>query len=130
MRRFDLFLLTSAHFFVDSYATLLTPLLPLINERLGLNLAYAGLLGTIVSLCNLMQPLLGMWADRMARRYLVVAGLFDEANAGGTTVIFATHDRTILSARPRRTVAIVDGSMLEIDTRSVAPREMPVALVA
>lgn len=75
MLKAPLFLVTLAHFLVDSYATLLAPILPLINQRLGLNLAYAGLLGTIVSLCNLSQPLLGLWADRMARRYLVVAGL-------------------------------------------------------
>ncbi|MBI2897924.1 MAG: ATP-binding cassette domain-containing protein [Deltaproteobacteria bacterium] len=59
-----------------------------------------------------------------------VARLFDEANAGGTTVIFATHDRTILSARPRRTVAIIDGATLEVDPPSASGREMPVALVA
>jgi FSR family fosmidomycin resistance protein-like MFS transporter len=96
MRRLDLFLLTSAHFFVDSYATLLAPLLPLINERLGLNLAYAGLLGTIVSLCNLMQPLLGMWADRMARRYLVVGGLLLSALFGPLLGIAPTYTVLVL----------------------------------
>jgi FSR family fosmidomycin resistance protein-like MFS transporter len=76
MRRSSLFLLSLGHFLVDSYASLLAPLMPLISDRLGLNLAHAGLLGTIVSLTNLSQPLLGLWADRMARRYLVVGGLF------------------------------------------------------
>ena len=75
MQKAPLFLVTLAHFLVDSYATLLAPILPLINERLGLNLAYAGMLGTVVSLCNLSQPLLGLWADRMGRRHLVTAGL-------------------------------------------------------
>ena len=74
MQKSRLFLATLSHFCVDSYATLLAPLLPLVNERLGLSLALAGLLGTITSLCNLSQPLMGLWADRMSRRYLVVAG--------------------------------------------------------
>lgn len=74
MQKFRLFLTALCHFCVDSYATLLAPILPLVNERMGLSLAYSGLLGTIVSLCNLSQPLMGLWADRMSRRYLVVAG--------------------------------------------------------
>ena len=74
MQKLHLFLTALCHFCVDSYATLLAPILPLINERLGLSLAYAGLLGTIVSLCNLSQPLMGLWADRMSRRYLVLLG--------------------------------------------------------
>ena len=65
---------TLSHFCVDSYAALLAPLLPLVNERLGLSLAYAGFLGTITSLCSLSQPLMGLWADRMTRRYLIVSG--------------------------------------------------------
>lgn len=75
MQTLPLLLVTLAHFMVDTYATMLSPILPLINERLGLNLAFAGLLGTIVSLCNLSQPLMGLWADRMRRRHLVIWGL-------------------------------------------------------
>ena len=74
MQKLRLFLTALCHFCVDSYATLLAPILPLVNERMGLSLAYAGLLGTIVSLCNLSQPLMGLWADRMSRRYLVLVG--------------------------------------------------------
>ncbi|NKB69538.1 MAG: MFS transporter [Candidatus Latescibacteria bacterium] len=75
MHKSRLFLLTLGHFCVDSYATLLAPVLPLVNQRLGLSLTYAGLLGTIGSLVNVSQPLLGIWADMMKRRYLVLAGL-------------------------------------------------------
>jgi MFS transporter, FSR family, fosmidomycin resistance protein len=75
MRKLKLLILTLAHFSVDSYATMLAPILPLVIERQGLSLATAGLLGTIVSVCNLSQPLLGMWADHMRRRWLVVAGV-------------------------------------------------------
>ncbi|MBT3345198.1 MAG: MFS transporter [Gemmatimonadetes bacterium] len=75
MRRLQLLLVSLAHFCVDSYATMLAPVLPLVIERLGLSLASAGILGTIVSVCNLSQPLLGIWADRMRRRWLVIGGL-------------------------------------------------------
>lgn len=75
MKKLHLFLLTVAHFCVDSYATMLAPILPLVIERLGLSLASAGILGTIVSICNLSQPLLGMWADHMRKRWLVIAGV-------------------------------------------------------
>jgi len=54
-----------------------------------------------------------------------IAGLFDEANAAGTTVIFATHDRALLSARPRRTIALVEGEAVEIEPPEV-PLEAPV----
>lgn len=75
MQRPKLLLLTVAHFCVDSYATMLAPLLPLVMVRLGLGIAGAGVLGTIVSVCNISQPLLGMWADRMRRRWLIIGGL-------------------------------------------------------
>ena len=75
MQKFRLFLLSLSHFIVDTYATLLPPILPLVREQLSLSLTQAGFLGTIVSSSSLSQPLMGLWADRMARRYLIVAGL-------------------------------------------------------
>ena len=75
MQKLRLLLLTLSHFCVDSYATLLAPLLPLLRANLELSLAQTGFLGTIVSICNISQPLMGIWADRMARRWLVVGGL-------------------------------------------------------
>ena len=75
VKKASLFLITVAHFCVDSYATMLAPLLPLVMDRLEMNYTSAGLLGAIVSMANLTQPLLGLWADRMARRYLMIAGL-------------------------------------------------------
>ncbi|MEE2658634.1 MAG: MFS transporter [Candidatus Latescibacterota bacterium] len=75
MRKLPFFVVTVAHFFVDSYATMLTPTLPIFVDRLELSHASAGLLGMIVSVCNVSQPLLGVWADGMRRRWLVLAGL-------------------------------------------------------
>ncbi len=54
---------------------MLAPVLPLIVDRLGIGLASAAFFGTAFSLANLTQPLLGLWADRQARRWLVPAGL-------------------------------------------------------
>ena len=48
MQKIRLFLITLSHFCVDSYATLLQPLLPLLKANLGLSLAQTGFLGTIV----------------------------------------------------------------------------------
>jgi len=76
MQRLNLLVLTLAHFCVDSYATMLIPALPFLSERLGFGLAFSGVLAAIPSVCSVSQPLLGLWADRMARRYLVLAGLF------------------------------------------------------
>ena len=44
---------------------------------------------------------------------LDILGLFEEINEGGTTVIFATHDRTLLEVSPRRLVVIDDGRCIE-----------------
>jgi cell division transport system ATP-binding protein len=39
--------------------------------------------------------------------------LFEEINEAGTTVIFATHDHSLLSASPHRLVVIDDGRLIE-----------------
>jgi cell division transport system ATP-binding protein len=38
-----------------------------------------------------------------------VLGLFEDIHAAGTTVVFATHDRSLLDVRPRRVVVLDDG---------------------
>jgi len=75
MQKLRLLLVSLSHFCVDSYASLLQPVLPLLKANLGLSLAQTGFLGSIVSICNISQPLMGLWADRMGRRYLVIVGL-------------------------------------------------------
>ena len=42
-----------------------------------------------------------------------ILGLFEEINAAGTTVIFATHDRSLLEASPHRLVVLDDGRAIE-----------------
>lgn len=67
-------LLGLAHLSVDSYATLLSPLLPLLVARMELSLLAAGALGSVVSLVNMTQPIMGLVVDRMQRRILVPLG--------------------------------------------------------
>jgi len=43
-----------------------------------------------------------------------VLGLFEEIHESGTTVLFATHDRTLLEVRPRRVVVLDDGKMIDV----------------
>jgi cell division transport system ATP-binding protein len=43
-----------------------------------------------------------------------VLGLFEEINENGTTVLFATHDRTLLEVRPRRVVILDEGKAIDV----------------
>jgi cell division transport system ATP-binding protein len=43
-----------------------------------------------------------------------VLGLFEEIHESGTTVVFATHDRTLLEVRPRRIVVLDGGKAIDV----------------
>ena len=43
-----------------------------------------------------------------------ILGLFEEINENGTTVLFATHDRTLLEVRPRRVVVLDEGKAIDV----------------
>jgi cell division transport system ATP-binding protein len=43
-----------------------------------------------------------------------ILGLFEEVHGAGTTVLFATHDRTLLEVRPRRVVVLGEGRALDV----------------
>jgi len=43
-----------------------------------------------------------------------ILGLFEDIHESGTTVIFATHDRTLLDVRPRRVVVLDDGKAMDV----------------
>jgi cell division transport system ATP-binding protein len=45
---------------------------------------------------------------------LDVLGLLEEINESGTTVLFATHDRTLLEVRPRRVVILDEGKAVDV----------------
>jgi len=44
---------------------------------------------------------------------LDILGLFEEIHEAGTTVLFATHDRTLLETSPHRLIVIDDGRCIE-----------------
>jgi cell division transport system ATP-binding protein len=43
-----------------------------------------------------------------------ILGLFEDINEGGVTVLFATHDRSLLDVRPRRVVVLDDGRAVDV----------------
>ncbi len=68
-------LISFCHMIHDIYTSFLSPLLPLLIEKLSINLTQAGLLGTIVQLPSLLNPLIGRWADKGDRaRLFIVLG--------------------------------------------------------
>ncbi len=69
----NLWFATSGHFINDYYNGFLSPLLPIIVEKLQLSLLSAGTLMSIFAISNsLLQPLAGLIADRMRRYYFVL----------------------------------------------------------
>jgi len=69
--------LITAHVANDIYPHLYPGLLPIIlMPQLGFSIAAAGLISTVIALTTqLMQPVLGLWADRLGGRAFVVGGL-------------------------------------------------------
>jgi cell division transport system ATP-binding protein len=43
-----------------------------------------------------------------------ILGLFEEVHESGTTVLFATHDRSLLELRPRRIVILDEGKAVDV----------------
>ena len=66
---------TLGHFINDSFASLLTPLLPQIREQYGIDIGQTALLVAIMSLVgSVFQPVWGMVGDRVDRRFLAAIG--------------------------------------------------------
>jgi len=60
------------HFFHDVYSAFLAPILPLLIEKLGISLSMAGLLDVIRKIPTLLNPLVGLMADKMSVKYFVI----------------------------------------------------------
>ena len=60
------------HFIHDVYSSFLSPLLPLLIDKLSLSLTQAGFLSTIMQLPALLNPYIGVLADRISVRYFVI----------------------------------------------------------
>ncbi len=68
---------TFSHFLNDAYPNLYPALLPVLMVTMHFSVALAGLLSSIAALTTqLLQPLMGLWADRIGTRFFVAGGLF------------------------------------------------------
>ncbi len=65
-------LICSGHFVHDVYSAFISPLLPLLIDKLGLTLLMAGSLPVFMQAPSLLGPLIGYLADRFSVRYLVI----------------------------------------------------------
>jgi len=64
--------LSIGHFIHDVYSSFLAPLLPLLIEKLSMSLTQAGFLSTIMQIPALLNPYIGVMADRISARYFVI----------------------------------------------------------
>lgn len=60
------------HFIHDVYTSFLAPLLPLLIEKLSMTLTQAGLLSTAMQLPALINPWIGILADRISVRWFLI----------------------------------------------------------
>jgi cell division transport system ATP-binding protein len=51
-----------------------------------------------------------------------ILGLFEDINETGVTVLFATHDRSLLDIRPRRVIVLDEGQTVDVPGGLGAPR--------
>ena len=65
--------ISAAHFFHDIYGAFLAPLLPLLIAKLGLSLSMAALLDVARTGPALFNPFIGLLADRICMKYMVIA---------------------------------------------------------
>ncbi|MDY6989182.1 MAG: MFS transporter [Thermodesulfobacteriota bacterium] len=63
----------AGHFVHDLYSSFLAPWLPLLIEKMSLSLALAGSLTLFIRLPSLLNPVIGVVADRIEVRYVVIA---------------------------------------------------------
>ena len=64
--------ISAGHFFHDVYSSFLAPILPLLVEKLGISLSMVGLLDVIRKIPSLFNPLIGIMADRICVKYLII----------------------------------------------------------
>lgn len=65
-------LIAGGHFVHDTYSAFISPLLPLLIDKLGLTLALAASLSVVTQLPSLFSVVIGYLADRISVRYMVI----------------------------------------------------------
>ncbi len=63
---------SGAHFAHDLYSSFLGPLIPAVQEKLGVSLFIASLMVPAQQMPSIFQPFVGAWADRSSKRLFVV----------------------------------------------------------
>ncbi|MDD2481421.1 MAG: MFS transporter [Lutispora sp.] len=64
------------HFFIDFYSNIVPPVLYLFSEKLSLTLAQQGMVSAfIVASASIFQPIIGYYADKRTRAWLLLASL-------------------------------------------------------
>ncbi len=61
-----------AHHIHDIYTSFLAPILPLLMEKFGITYSMAGLLNVMQRIPSLLNPFVGMMADKVSVRYFVI----------------------------------------------------------
>lgn len=65
-------ILSACHLIHDAYSSFLSPLLPLLIDKLSLSLTRAGFLTTVLQLPSLLSPYIGTLADRISVRWFII----------------------------------------------------------
>ncbi|MEN8224792.1 MAG: MFS transporter [Bacteroidota bacterium] len=68
----NVMLVSMAHLIHDIYSSFFAPILPLLIEKLSLNYTMVGVLSLVQRLPSLLNPFVGLIADRIALRYLII----------------------------------------------------------
>src|SRR5512136_1809977 len=71
-RTWEVMTIAGGHLTHDIFTSFLAPLLPLIIQKLGLSLTLAGSLASFQQVPSLINPFLGLLADRGSLRWLIV----------------------------------------------------------
>jgi MFS transporter, FSR family, fosmidomycin resistance protein len=61
-----------AHLSHDMFTAFLAPILPLLIDKLGISLSMAGLLDVVRKIPSLLNPFVGLMADRICVRYFII----------------------------------------------------------
>lgn len=64
--------ISTSHFFHDVYSAFLAPMIPLLIAKYGISLSMVGLLDVIRKIPSFFNPFLGLLADKICFRYLVI----------------------------------------------------------
>ncbi len=80
-QRGNVITISFAHFVHDTFSAYLAPILPLLIEKLSLSYTLAGFLSVVRNLPSLINPFVGLIADKVSIRYFVIAAPFITAVA-------------------------------------------------